>query len=130
MVLPHCPPLSPDREFEADIFSAGHYLAWSGHFVTCFSVRGLAIVRAISAQVQNERASLVFYLNSVTAGSAKKPGASPRAMVSDIVLEIRKRAGDVRQDGEYCGLFELTVWAALKELKVPCSFGTSVVNVH
>ncbi len=39
-------------------------------------------------------------------------------MVSDIVLEIRKRAGDVRQDGEYCGLFELTVWAALKELKM------------
>jgi len=51
-------------------------------------------------------------------------------MVSKIVLEIRKRAGDVRQDGEYCGLFELTVWAALKELKILCSFGTSIVNVH
>ena len=53
-----------------------------------------------------------------------------RAMGSDIVLKIRKRAGDVRQDGQYCGLFELTVWAALKELRVLCSFGTSILNVH
>ena len=51
-------------------------------------------------------------------------------MGSDIVLEIRKRAGDVRQDGQYCGLFELTVWAAMKELRVLCSFGTSILNVH
>ena len=50
-------------------------------------------------------------------------------MVIDIVIQTRKRAGDVRQDGEYCGLFELTVWAALKGLRVLCSFGASILDV-
>ena len=51
-------------------------------------------------------------------------------MPNDIELQIRKRAGDVRQGGAYCGLFELTVWAALKEWRVLCSFGASIVNAR
>ena len=51
-------------------------------------------------------------------------------MGSDIAAEIRKRAGDVCQDGQYCGLFELTVWAALKEIRVLCSFGAEIIDVH
>lgn len=59
-----------------------------------------------------------------------RPVQGSRTVVNDIELQIRKRSRDVRQDGTYCGLFELTVWAALKELRILCSFGTSIINVH
>ena len=51
-------------------------------------------------------------------------------MTNNVAIQIRKRAGDVRQDGAYCGLFELIVWAALKNVRVLCSFGTAIQNVY
>ena len=43
---------------------------------------------------------------------------------------VRARAADVLQDGSYCGLFELTVLAAWKNVKVLVVFGTNVLDVY
>ena len=43
---------------------------------------------------------------------------------------VRARAADVLQDGSYCGLFELTVLAAWKNVKVLLVFGTHVLDVY
>ena len=51
-------------------------------------------------------------------------------MANNVAIQIRKRASDVRQDAAYCGLFELTVWAALKNLRILCSFGASIIGVY
>ena len=47
-----------------------------------------------------------------------------------VSAQIRKRAGDVRQDGAYCGVFEITCWAFYKRRRILCSFGTSIQDIY
>ena len=51
-------------------------------------------------------------------------------MARRIASQIHNRAVDVRQDGKYCGLFELTVWSALKDVRILLAYGKEILDVH
>ena len=51
-------------------------------------------------------------------------------MARRIASQIHNRAGDVRQDGKYCGLFELTVWSELKDVRILLAYGKEILDVH
>ena len=49
---------------------------------------------------------------------------------ASIANQARARARAVRQDGSYCGLFEITVWCSMKNVRVLLLFGTRIMNVY
>ena len=48
----------------------------------------------------------------------------------DIAKEMRARAREVRRDGSFGGLFEITVWCSLRKVHVLLAFGVSILNVY
>ena len=48
----------------------------------------------------------------------------------DIAKEMRARAREVRHDGSFGGLFEITVWCSLRKVHVLLAFGVTILNVY
>ena len=48
----------------------------------------------------------------------------------DVAAEMRARAREVRRDGSFCGLFEITVWCSLRKVHVLLAFGVGILTVY
>ena len=51
-------------------------------------------------------------------------------MARHIATQIHNRACDVRQDGQYCGLFELAMWSDMKDVRILLAYGAEILDVH
>ena len=74
---------------------------------------------------------LLFALALAETLAMMKEAASPHDALTraDLANQIRDRADLVCQNGEYMGLFELVIYAALRLRPVHACFGSQIVNV-
>ena len=47
-----------------------------------------------------------------------------------VAAAMRARAREVRHDGSFGGLFEITVWCSMRKVHVLLAFGVSILNVY